>query len=108
MAYIDDLKMEAKEKAHKLEESLLKKYKGDLAAMYADVEATARNLENTAETPAQIKKSMAYNYARDNINVLIINRFMRSESYTFTGNEDDIASYGWKKEGADNGNDSNN
>lgn len=103
MAYIDDLKREAKEKALKIEERLLKKYKGDLAAIYAEVEATARNLELTADKPAEVKKSMAYSIAKDDLTHLITDRFMRLEGYTFTGNEDDIKSYGWKKEESERG-----
>lgn len=101
-----ELEKEVREKARKLYSDLQRKYKADLAQMYAYTTAEELKLDLTAKTAAQIKKQMIYEKITEMVNDAIVFTFMHKSGYEYCG-ENNIT---WikKEKGADNGNNSNN
>ena len=92
----------------KLYLTLQKKYKGELAAMYAEADAEAQRLNTKARTLKQVKKQMAYSKIESMLKDTIVIKFMRTSGYNYDSEDINTANYCWKKEGADNGSNSNN
>lgn len=80
-----ELDIEIMSKAEKLYQDLCKKYKGDLASIYAFVSGEVVRLEYSAETPAQIRKSMVYSKCEEIIKELLVNQYMFDAGYSFVG-----------------------
>lgn len=101
-----ELEKEVREKARKLYSDLQKKYKADLAAMYAYTTAETWKMDLTAKTFSQIKKQMIYEKVTEMVNDAIVFTFMHKSGFEYSG-ENNIT---WikKEKGADNGNNSNN
>lgn len=91
------LKAEAMETARKIIEKEMRKCKGNLAQIYATIEATASALEESADTPGQIKKAIAYTYARKDLEETIVNVFMKNAGYTYRGEDQNPLRYSWRK-----------
>ena len=92
----------------KILSDLQKKHNGDIAAMYAEADAEAHRLNTKAKTLGQVKKQVAYSKIESICKDYIVNIFMMDSGYTYGGKNENSIDFCWKKERAENGNNSDN